>query len=327
MPSDKITALDVARLAKVSPATVSRVFHHHAQVAPSIRQRVLAAAGQLQYMPRRTGGDTVIAALPVSMSHYFSAVLAGIRSGLESSEYQLELADMMRLKFPLPPRVAGVITVNDLNCLPPEVRRELQMRKAKLLTVNQEVKDVPSLSSDQAAGIGMAVDHLAANGHRAIACVMFCAEDIAPEQLNFAKQQRIGGFQTALGKHGITYHPKMIFGTSAERLVETVAKILNSGATAIIMAEEGGGLPLQYALALLHRQIPRDISVISYEISHISPYLSPPHTAIDQDVFALGQAAAKRMIDLAAGIDDQPLHVRLANHLHLRDSVAPLTNQ
>jgi len=318
----KVNAQAVAALAQVSQTTVSRVFAHNPHVSDAVRRQVMTAAEKLQYAPRKSAAaNTFILALPSPLTYYYAAILDGVRAGIEHTGYVLEIADIHQLAAVSPARMAGIITVNDLTLLPDELRRRLVAGKVPLLTINQEIDHIPSVSSDHAAGIAAAVTHCFEYGHKNIACVIF-AGDGPLENLNFAKRERIRGYREAMKSCGLEYDRKMVFMTSEPRLVESVALALNRGASAIIMAEEGCGLQLQYALALLNRRVPEDVSVISYEAPAISSYLQPAQTGIDQDAFTLGRLAAQRMIAIIDHIDDAPLHLRLDNRFHQRDSVA-----
>lgn len=316
----KYNSIDVANLAGVSQATVSRVFKNNPHVKESVRQHVLACAMELNYSPRKVGaGNHIILEMPRRLTYYFSAIQDGVRDVINGHDYSLEILDIENIPLLSERRAGGVITVSDLQKISDELRRRIMPSGTPLITINNELDNIPSVSSDHAAGVEMAVDHLVEHGHSIIACVIIAGGEF--DHLNFPKRERIRGYQKAMKKNCLEYDRKMIFMTSEERLVESIAQALNRGATAIIMAEEGYGLLVQYALGLLNRKVPEDVSVISYEAPHISPYLQPAQTTIDQDVFSLGQLAARKMISIIEGTDDLPLHVRLHNKLHFRDSV------
>ena len=73
---------DVARLAEVSPATVSRVLNQTAPVSAAVRERVLTAVSDLGYQVSRTSPtfalrrDTIALLIPDILNSYFTEIVA-----------------------------------------------------------------------------------------------------------------------------------------------------------------------------------------------------------------------------------------------------------
>src|SRR5690606_26958314 len=98
--TDWIRMTDVARQAGVSTMTVSRVYKQPDRVSAKTRQRVLAIAERLGYVPNlvaanlSSGRGNVIAAIVPSFSNsYFAATLQGMADELRRNGYEMMLAD------------------------------------------------------------------------------------------------------------------------------------------------------------------------------------------------------------------------------------------
>ena len=119
--------LDVAALAGVSPATVSRSLRGQSRVAAQTRQRVMEAARELSYVvsPQASGlasGRTraVAIVVPFITRWFFSTVVAGVTDVLRESGYDVMLyhlgsahdRDRFFERMPLARRVDGVLTLS-----------------------------------------------------------------------------------------------------------------------------------------------------------------------------------------------------------------------
>ena len=172
---------DVAALAGVSAATVSRSLSGHVNVAAQTRQRVLDAARELGYVvsPQASGlasGRTraVAVVVPFITRWYFSTVVAGVadvlrRSGYDAVLYHLGSAedrDHFFERMPLARRVDGILTLS----MPLNEEHTLALRALDipLVSVGAHVPGSASVRIDDAAAAQTAVNHLVHQGHQRI---------------------------------------------------------------------------------------------------------------------------------------------------------------
>lgn len=90
-----VTLTDVARLARVSEITVSRILRNHGPAAKQTRERVMAVVRQVGYVPNRlagglaSSGSMLVGVIVPSLTNVvFPEVLDGIRSGLEGTGFE-----------------------------------------------------------------------------------------------------------------------------------------------------------------------------------------------------------------------------------------------
>src|ERR1043166_3216912 len=185
-PSTKpraMTITDVAREARVSVASVSRVVNGHANVLPETRQRITEVIHRLRYVPhtaarifitRRTHVIGVL--LPDLYGEFFSELIRGIDAGARDEQLHLLLssshgnvAEMTASIRAMHGRVEGLLV------LAPQLdTAELAALDASVPTVfmNSRVAGrASSLAIDSYGGARAMVRHLVACGHKSIAHV------------------------------------------------------------------------------------------------------------------------------------------------------------
>src|SRR5690625_3269195 len=175
-----VTARDVAKLARVSISTVSRVLSAPHLVAPTTREQVLSAVEQLGYQPNRSAqllssGKTKTLGLivPDMQNPYFAALAKGIQARAWESGYLVIVADSDEDVSQEEALVSSIATQVDgliLSSLRSDVQSisALQGRKNVVL-VNRQTPGFDSVSVDNLEAIHLTIRHLVALGHEQIA--------------------------------------------------------------------------------------------------------------------------------------------------------------
>ena len=182
--------VDVAALAGVSPATVSRSLRGHSNVSPQTRQRVLDAASELAYTVSphasglasgRTGAVGVV--VPFVTRWYFANVIAGLHDELNAAGYDLLLyhlgdvaaRDRFFDRMPLARRVDAVVSV----ALPLSEEHTLALRALDMpmVTVGARIPGVLGVGIDDEQACRTAVHHLVHQGHERIAMITDLSDD------------------------------------------------------------------------------------------------------------------------------------------------------
>ncbi|MFZ4719647.1 MAG: LacI family DNA-binding transcriptional regulator [Ilumatobacteraceae bacterium] len=184
VPIAPATIDDVARLAGVSTATVSRALNQHPYVAAATRAKVIQAATELRYTAnpnasRLASGATHTVGLmaPVLTSWYTSEVVAGVEEACAERGFDLLIgtADgearerMLSGETRFRQRVDGIILV-DVMCREAGAER-LATLDVPVVVLGEELDAVDSVSVDNIAGAGMAAQHLVDLGHRRIGVI------------------------------------------------------------------------------------------------------------------------------------------------------------
>lgn len=310
---DRPTVRQVAALAGVSTATVSRALAGDARVRETLRRRVLDAASTLKYRPNRAARSlrirrslTVGVIIPDIQNSFFTGIVRGIENVLEAATFTFLLgnsdgrADRERIYLETlrSEGAAGFITVPSQD--DPDLYRELHAAGLPVVTLDRAV---PGLSVDHVTvtnqeGARGAVHHLITLGHRRIGYVG------GPSHVNVARE-RLAGYEQALQEAGLPVDRSIIRAgdfqqagglTAAQALLD-----LSSPPTAMFVANNLMTLGAYEALHERGVRIPEEVAVVGFDDMPWATALRPPLTAVAQPTFELGAAAAQLLL---ARLDD-----------------------
>lgn len=328
------TIRQVAARSGVSVATVSRVFNGYTDVSAATRERVLAAARELDYAPSAAArtlvgrrSQLVGVALFTGYEHpdvehpFFQDVLVGLKHGLGALGYDVLLFATEQpgsyLRRARHHRVDGVVLWGvDRN--DPEIPKLVEAG-LPVIAVDLEVtgRRATWVTSDNVGGARLAVRHLRELGHTRIATVAglpgtrpgddrllgFRAEAGAPPEY-----ERFGDFYAESGE-----------AATCELLA------LPEPPTGVFAASDlmaVGALKAAHALGL---RVPEDVSVVGFDDVQLAPLLQPPLTTIRQDKVGLGLAAARALVAEIESPGPAPAALTLPVELVVRGTTAPVS--
>lgn len=293
---------DIARAAGVSTATVSRVFSRHPYVSEKTRENVLKTAREMNYAPHIYSSRSlfgIMTSIPGAFSFdpYWNQLLYYTTKRLFELGCNAQIFGPAFLPYLHENSFRGVILTDGTYA------EQIRASGIPVLLVNSFADGIPSVVTDHREGLKLAVDHLCRAGHSRIAFLR-CAWN------NWGSNQREAGYREALQKHGIAADETIIgLYSRQEEIPEVLSLLLKQKPTALIVEGENNGTIVNYALYLLNRQIPADLSLITFEDDRNSCYMTPPQTTISQDFSALGTAAAEIILNLSSSSFSSSRHV------------------
>lgn len=301
------TIRDVARVAGVSVATVSRVLTGSAPVREPTRQRIVDAARELRFTPnasarslstRRTG--TIGVLLPDLHGEFFSELLRGMdqtaqREGchlLVSSSHH-EASGIAAALRAMHGRVDGLVVMApdvDADALGEALPAALPM---VLLNCAAAASTAPALAVDNVAGAQAMVRHLVALGHRRIAFIGGPAH-------NLDATERRRGYRSAMRDLGLetpaAYMPRGDFteasGWSAVRALLREPH----PPTAVFAANDTMAFGAMLACREAGVPVPGGMAVVGFDDIPVARYVHPALTTVRIDVSALGARAATLLL-------------------------------
>jgi len=320
----------VASEADVSIATVSRVLNNSGSVSTSVRQRVLEAAGRLQYGATRQPAMNYIALAYTGRtslsSPYDVAILEGMGKALESTGLDIAMIQLKQERRPNESaaqmlarkgvRAAVLRTTADtrLTCI------ELAKDGFPSIVVGDCFADEPAVSymyADSLPTSQQVVEHLISLGHRRIAIVISHVPD-------HDHQDRLTGYQQALSEHSIEIDPKLIHRVWAMR--PNGAQVIRSlmsmpdRPTAIFIADP---LVAVGAINQAHEmgvKIPDDVSIVGFDDTDARNNVYPKMSAICQDARQLGYEAAKALAERMSDNIAAPIRTAFPTWMELHDT-------
>ena len=329
------TIRQVAEMANVSIATVSRVFARTDLVSRELVERVQNAAQSLNYRPNRIARNlrtqkTFTAAIIVSdiENPFFTSVVRGAEMVLRKAGYTLLLANsdedpQIELEHLLNLRaegVAGIIlapTHEDYSRYEQLVQADMTIVAIDRFPMNLKIDRV---TVNNIEGARAAVMHLVEQGHTKIGFI---------SGLNWisTSYERQIGFEQGMQAHKLEVSPEWIQPGSFRRETgfQAMMNILNlvDRPTAVITANNLMTLGALQAINECKQRIPADIAIVGFDDMAWANSLNPPLTAIAQPTHELGMVAAQLLLARIIDADRPYRHVILDTQLIVRESSGP----
>lgn len=319
MRTERLPTLeDVARIAGVSRATVSRVINGIRNVDPQLHEVVWDAVGRTGYVPnrlarslvtRRTG--TVALVVSDSETHdddpfmgrffadpYFGRVVGGLMSVLRDKGVQLALQivgtddQRKRLVGDLRNGQADGAVVLSLPAVDP-LPRMLTEGNVPAVLIGRPAEPVPidyvDLAND--TGAALAADHLLTRGCQRIAMITGPAD--VP-----ASSDRIAGFRRSMARHGHGWVPTAT-GNFTQDSGETAMRALltdNPDVDGLFAANDLMALGALSALREAGRNVPNDVAVVGFDDSSAAVAASPALTTIRHPLEDMAAEAARLLL-------------------------------
>lgn len=327
---------DVAALADVSMATVSRVFNLPEKVNAETRAHVLEIANEIGYFPNasarslRTQRSRVLGVvLPTLLNPVFAECLDGIAQAASANgyailpmttDYELEHEELAVNQL-LAGNVDGMVLVVSN---PATSQALIRLRAAQLpyvLAYNRQF-DHPCVSVDNELAMRETVTQLVAMGHQRIALIsgQLFASDRA--------QQRKRGFSEGMRTHGLD-DSNCLEVPFVETAVQEICKLLQqkNRPTALVCSNDLIAIRSIRAAHLAGLRIPQDISVTGFDGIAIGEDLTPMLSTITQPNQAIGQCSVELVV--RSLIEGTPLNssdsILLAHGFRQGESCAPVS--
>jgi LacI family transcriptional regulator len=339
-PAATPSIYEVARVAGLSVATVSRALNDTGPVRAETRRRVLETVERLGYVPhsaarslstRKTMSIGVL--LPDMHGAFFSEIVRGIDLAARNAGYHLlvsgshsDPAETAALLQTLHGRIDGLILMT------PGVGgawlQKALPRRVPVVLLNDDGTDGhhQSLRIDNRRGARLAVEHLIGLGHRAIA---FLGGPVG----NADAAERLAGYREALLAGGLplTGHLELSGDFGEESGLQAGAKVaaLVPRPTAIFAANDAMAIGCLAALRERGLRVPEDVSLVGFDDVPIARYLTPALTTVQVPIAELGRQAMARLLAAIDGRpghpehpEDGPTHTVIAPTLAIRASAA-----
>jgi LacI family transcriptional regulator len=297
------TIVDVAKRARVSIATVSRVLNG-VHVREESRERVQKALQRLGYRHNKiahglvTGKSGVIGVIvPGIVGHLYGQMARGIEEVVMAKGLHMVIVTNTRnaeeekenLKLLLERQVDGVIIIgsylHDKDLLALKVNVPIVFIQRELPPPESQHS---SITIDNFSGMDVALQYLLGAGHRRIAHITGLRRD------GLERQQL---FQETMKRRGLC--DELIFkgDFTEEKGLGLAGEVLErEGITAVFCSNDRSALGLYRSLHSKGVRIPEDISVIGFDDEPWTAYLEPPLTTLRQPAREVGRLAAKQAL-------------------------------
>jgi DNA-binding LacI/PurR family transcriptional regulator len=332
-----VTIKDIAKVAGVSPSTVSRVVSNHPRISLETSRKVKEIMEQMGYHPNMMAKSLVSKTtqtlgilLPrpaeeLFLNFFFGELIRGIVTQATRAGYDMlmttvtndsnELEAISRLV--LGRRVDGIILLSSRTSDPIIGFLEEQKFPFVLIGRSDEFPDVVSIDNNNIQANYDATNHFISQGHERVGLVS------GPPNL-VVSQDRLNGYKKALKDANLPMRQEWIL--EGELLQESGFRTMSlfmslpDRPTALVVFDDLLAFGVLRGLTELGYQVPGDISLVSFNNIPLSELASTPISSIDVGTYQLGYTASQALLRIIQGEPLAQNHFIIPHRLIVRES-------
>lgn len=309
---ERVTLTQVAKKAGYSASTVSLVLNNRpgTRIPEETAKHIRRVARSLGYKPDvaarglRTGRSEAIGFISneVTVTRFASAMITGVVETSQDRNHAVLMAECPEVPYDLEVAVQAILD-RRVDALIMGLMRARQVEfpdlpaKMPFVVTNGIVPGHPSVLPDEFAGGRSAVQYLVERGHTRIGLIGRAKTHLNPE-VSVTIGDRFRGIDSAMEEsrlafteefHGSDWEPDL--GSRG------AGPIIDSGATAVVCANDRIAFGVYQACLKRGIRIPEDLSVISFDNEQLASYLTPGLTTVEIPYRTMGQAATRLVLD------------------------------
>ncbi|TWE05056.1 LacI family transcriptional regulator [Neobacillus bataviensis] len=327
---------DVAKMANVSTATVSRVISNAGTVKKETAEKVLEAIKKLNYHPnmlarqlRRSETKTILVVVPDITNTFFSAVLRGIESVAIENGYQVLLGDARNdvesetsfLTILGQKKADGLILLTART--DQKILEDLSQDYPVVLACEYyEGSKLPTVSIDNVSSARKATEYLISLNHKRIGHIS------GPLNIVVGRD-RCRGFHQAMAQHGLSVDPSFVqegefsFESGFNLMMKFLS--LENPPTALFAGNDEMAMGAIKAAKSKGLRVPEDLSVVGFDDIQFASIFEPALTTVAQPTFDMGQKAMRLLLKLIKDEEIEKDQFILPDQLIVRESCKELT--
>jgi LacI family transcriptional regulator len=308
----RITIADVASLANVSTAAVSKVLRNAYGVSPAMQERVRQAMTELGYRPHAAARGmrgqtyTIGVMIPDVRNPFFPEIIESLSAHLDGTDYQVLLGpggsdaeSQTRITDAMVDRrMDGLVMI-----APTAPRRELEAiaKTVPMVVIGRHGRsgEYDTVVDDDLTGADLIVDHLAELGHRRIAHIGHKGRGPG-WPTTMPQTVRAEGYRQAMRRCGLESQIDIVLTSYSEEGGYTAARELLSRPvrpTAIFAGADVAAIGVLEAAYELGLRVPEDVSLAGYDNTSIAALGPISLTSVDQDGHLIGSNAARLLLE------------------------------
>jgi DNA-binding LacI/PurR family transcriptional regulator len=338
-----VTIKDVAKLAGVSPSTVSRVIAGNAKISTATRKKVLEIMEELGYHPNMNARSLVIkntetlgiimprSAESAFLNPFFPEVIRGISVFAQKNGYSILMSTARNaseekdavVKMVQGKQVDGVILLQSR--VSDTLISYLKEQEFPFVVIGRpKEKNVAYVDNDNRSAAREATAYLIERGHRQIAFLGGSLEYMVT-------YDRLEGYRQALEEAGIPFMEEYVFQGDflEEGGYQAVKQMLarEMRPSALLVTDDLMAFGVISALNEMGYAVPDDVSIVSFNNVPLARVSTPPLTTIDIDIYQLGYKGAQLLFDRIQNADLSVSYTMISTKLIERQSVKDVRSE
>ncbi|MEX0447389.1 DNA-binding transcriptional regulator CytR [Xenorhabdus sp. SGI246] len=307
------TMKDVAKVAGVSTATVSRTLMNPDKVSAHTRQKVENAVLEVGYYPhnlaknlRRNESRAILVIVPNISDPFFNESIRGIEETAAKHGYLVLIGDCKHqqqqehafINLLITKRIDGMILLG--SNVPFDVSKEEQKNMPPMVMANEFAPELglPTVHIDNLTSAFNATHHLQKIGHKRIACIT------GPDTMPLC-QYRLQGYIQALRRTGVPIRDEYIVrGDFTHESGAESAEILLSlpePPSAIFCHSDVMAIGAMWQAKKMGLKLPEDLSIVGFDNINMAQYSEPPLTTVAQPCYEIGHNSMLLLLEQLQG--------------------------
>lgn len=314
MEKQSVTIYTVAREARVSMATVSRVVNGNPNVKPETRQKVLDVIKQLNYRPNAVARGlaskkttTVGVVIPNITDPYFAELALGIDDVASMYKYNIILTNsdsddekiLKVVRSLLAKQVDGLIFMG--HDVSDDLRNEFESTNTPVVVAGSVVNDdaLPSVRINYQAAAKEATEFLLKHGDQQVAYIT------GPLRYSINGEDRLNGYKEALANNNVPFNELLVIETdgSYQAGYAKAQEVIEKGLKATYVTDDSLAAGLLNGLTDADISVPDDFELISSNDTNYTKVVRPTITSITQPLYDLGAISMRLLTKLMDGDD------------------------
>ena len=314
MEKQSVTIYTVAREARVSMATVSRVVNGNPNVKPETRQKVLDVIKQLNYRPNAVARGlaskkttTVGVVIPNITDPYFAELALGIDDVASMYKYNIILTNsdsddekiLKVVRSLLAKQVDGLIFMG--HDVSDDLRNEFESTNTPVVVAGSVVNDdaLPSVRINYQAAAKEATEFLLKHGDQQVAYIT------GSLRYSINGEDRLNGYKEALANNNVPFNELLVIETdgSYQAGYAKAQEVIEKGLKAAYVTDDSLAAGLLNGLTDADISVPDDFELISSNDTNYTKVVRPTITSITQPLYDLGAISMRLLTKLMDGDD------------------------
>jgi len=336
-----LTIHDIAKMAEVSSATVSRVLSNSSYpVSPELRSKILRIAKEANYVPNMLGKQlktktsmTIGVIIPTITNTFYSSVILGVEEIARKNNYQVLLCNSFQdpvledkyIQAMFEKQVRGLV-ISSISSDKKQLKHFIDMGlNVVALDQKVEMEEVCQVDFDYRKGGVMATRHLISKGHKKIAYVTAPLD--RPSRVciydGYASAMKEAGLEPVVVEAGNeTYSGTYEF----ENGKALTRKLLAGGErpSAVFACNDMTAFGVVNELNGQGFKVPDDVSVMGFDGIDFGQMITPPLSTVLQPTYEMGRLACNMLLDMLIDGKKPDIGIMLQPKLLERESVADL---
>ncbi|MBB1079846.1 catabolite control protein A [Limosilactobacillus sp. STM2_1] len=315
MEKQSVTIYTVAREARVSMATVSRVVNGNPNVKPETRQKVLDVIKQLNYRPNAVARGlaskrttTVGVVIPSITDPYFAELALGIDDVASMYKYNIILTNsdsddekiLKVVRNLLAKQVDGIIFMG--HDVSDDLRNEFESTNTPVVVAGSIANDdnLPSVRIDYRAAAKEATEFLLTHGNQQVGYIT------GPLRYSINGTERLNGYKDALADHNVKFEQSLVVETdgSYQAGYAKTKDIIANGLKAVYVTDDSLAAGLLNGLTDAGVNVPADFEIVSSNDTNYTKLVRPMLTSITQPLYDIGAISMRLLTKLMDGDDN-----------------------